>query len=282
MKNFSGLTKEFSRYKTSKIVVLPIPFDKSVSWIKGAKRGPKAIIEASGQVELYDIETDTEVYKQGVFTSQPIKENTSQKMIAQAYEKTATFLKDKKFVVTLGGDHSVAIGPIIAHQDFYKNISVLHFDAHADMRNSYENNKFSHAAVMARVKERVDNIVSVGIRSMDISEKNSFKRGNLFLASDIYCAGNKLISQVVKKLSKKVYLSFDVDVFDSGIMPSTGTPEPGGLNWYQVVSLIKAVCKTKELVGMDVVELAPMSINKAPDFLVAKLIYKTLSYKFAF
>ena len=187
----------------------------------------------------------------------------------------------KKFVVTLGGDHSVAIGPINAHSDFHKDISILHLDAHADMRDSYENNKFSHASVMARAKEKVNNIVSVGIRSMDISEKNSFKKGNLFLAEDVCCGSDKWITQVVKKLGKKVYLTLDVDVFDSGIMPSTGTPEPGGLNWYQITKLIHAVCKTKELVGMDIVELAPNPVNKAPDFLVAKLIFKVLSYKFA-
>jgi agmatinase len=281
MNNFGGLTKKFSQYKTSKIVVLPIAFDKSASWLKGAAKGPKAIIAASQQVELYDIETDTEVYKHGIFTNQPIREQTSKKMIAKGYEKTTSLLQDKKFVVTLGGDHSVAIGPINAHSDFHKDISILHLDAHADMRDSYENNKFSHASVMARAKEKVNNIVSVGIRSMDISEKNSFKKGNLFLAEDVCCGSDKWITQVVKKLGKKVYLTLDVDVFDSGIMPSTGTPEPGGLNWYQITKLIHAVCKTKELVGMDIVELAPNPVNKAPDFLVAKLIFKVLSYKFA-
>jgi agmatinase len=279
--NFSGLTKKFSQYETSKIVILPIAFDKSVSWLKGAAKGPKAIITASQQVELYDIETKTEVYKHGIFTSQPIKGESSKKMITQAYEKTSYFLRDKKFVVTLGGDHSVAIGPITAHKDFYKNISILHLDAHADMRESYENNKFSHASVMARVGEKVDNIVSVGIRSMDISERSVFKRGNLFLAEDVCLHNDQWIFQVIKKLSKKVYLSLDVDVFDSGLMPSTGTPEPGGLDWYQIIRLMRAVCEKKEIIGMDVVELAPIPTNKAPDFLVAKLIYKILSYKFA-
>ncbi|EKE00906.1 MAG: hypothetical protein ACD_21C00255G0008 [uncultured bacterium] len=279
MNNFGGLTKNFSRYENSKIVVLPIPFDKSVSWLKGAAKGPQAIIAASQQVELYDIETDTEVYKHGIFTSPPIKSASSKEMIAQAHKKTTAFLRDKKFVLSLGGDHSVAIGPIIAHSDFYKDISILHLDAHADMRESYENNKFSHASVMARAKEKVDNIVSVGIRSMDVSERSSFKSGNLFLAEDICCGSDQWISQVVKKLGRRVYLSLDVDVFDSGIMPSTGTPEPGGLSWYQVTNLIHAVCKTKEIIGMDVVELAPNTANKAPDFLVAKLIYKILSYK---
>jgi len=281
MNNFGGLAKKFSRYETSKIVVLPIAFDKSVSWLKGAAQGPQAIIEASKQVELYDIETDSEVYKKGVFTSSPIKGQSSKRMINEAYKKSAAFLEDKKFVVTLGGDHSVAIGPIFAHSDFHSDVSILHLDAHADMRESYEGNKFSHASVMARAKERVGNIVSVGIRSMDLVERDAFGRGRLFLAENICCGDNQWISRVVRKLSKKVYLSLDVDVFDSGIMPSTGTPEPGGLSWYHVVSLMRAVCKAKELVGMDVVELAPISTNKAPDFLVAKLIYKILSYKFA-
>lgn len=277
--NFGGLPKKYSQAKTAKVAILPIPFDKSVSWLKGAAKGPKAIIEASKQIELYDIETDTEVYKHGIFTTKPVNATSSKKLMSQTYEKTLSLLEDGKFVVSLGGDHSVTVGPLKAHKEFYKDISILHLDAHADIRDSYENNKLSHACVMARAAEMVDNIVSVGIRSMDISEKNSLKKGNTFFAHNICSTSdNKWTNDVIKKLGKKVYLSLDVDVFDTGIMPSTGTPEPGGLDWYQVTGLIKKLCQTKELIGMDVTELSPTPSNKAPDFLVAKLIYKTLSY----
>jgi len=278
--NFGGLPKKFSQYETSKIAILPIEFDKSISWLQGAAKGPKAIIDASKQVELYDIETNTEVYTQGIFTAKSIKAESSKKMISQAYEKTISLLRDEKFIVSLGGDHSVTLGPLTAHKDFCKDISILHLDAHTDRRDSYNNNKFSHASIMARASEIVDNIVSVGIRSMDITEKPYLKQENIFLAENICCENNKWISNVIKNLGEKVYLSIDVDVFDTGIMPSTGTPEPGGLTWYQVIHLMQALCKKKELVGMDVVELAPTKTNKAPDFLVAKLIYKILSYKF--
>jgi agmatinase len=279
--NFGGLLKKFSEYKTAKIAVLPIPFDHSVSWQKGAAKGPAAIIAASQQVELYDIEMDKEVYRQGIFTAKPVVTENPQKMIKEAYARTSAFLKDQKFVISLGGDHSVALGPIMAHHDYLGAISVLHLDAHADMRDSYDGNKYSHASVMARVKELGLNIVSVGIRSMDITEKSAWKKGNLFLAADIYNLNEKKwIAEVVKKLGKKVYISLDVDVFDSSLVSSTGTPEPGGLGWYQVMHLLRAVCEAREVVGCDVVELAPANNNKAADFLIAKMIYKLLSYKF--
>jgi agmatinase len=280
LKNFGGLPKEFSGYDKAKVAVLPIPFDQSVSWQRGASKGPSAIIEASAQVELYDIETDSEVYKQGIFTAKPIKAENSKQLLKQAYDITSSFLKDQKFVITLGGDHSISIGPITAHRDYFGEFSVLHLDAHADMRDSYDGNKYSHASIMARVKELGVNIVAVGIRSMEITEKSAWKKGNLFLAADLYNRQEEdWINEVVKKLGKKVYISFDVDVFDSSLMSSTGTPEPGGLNWYQVTHLLRAVCNKKHsVIGADVVELAPISSNKAPDFLIAKMIYKFLSY----
>ncbi|NRA74131.1 MAG: agmatinase [Rickettsiales bacterium] len=277
--NFLGIDKKFSEYKNSKSVILPIPFDKTASWGKGAAEGPQAIIEASQYLELYDIESNSEPYKEGIFTAKPVIANSSKTMIDEGHKKTLSFLQDNKFVITLGGDHSISIGPIFAHQEFFKDISILHFDAHTDMRDSYEDNKLSHACAMARAKERVSNIVSVGIRSMDKSELPYLKKEKLFLASDICCNSNNWIEKIVKQLGEKVYLSFDLDAFDPSIMPATGTPEPGGLGWYQVIQLMEAVCKERKLIGMDIVELAPIANNKAPNFLAAKLIYKILSYK---
>lgn len=277
--NFCGLPKEFSSYGKSKIVILPVPFDKTASWLKGSDKGPEAIIEASKNMELYDIETDSEVYKKGMFTENAIIAKDSVSMINQVYEKVRDLLKDKKFVVTVGGEHSISTAPIRAHSKFFPDMSILHLDAHSDRRDEYEGNKYSHASVIARVNEITSKVVSVGIRSMDSSEKQNIKKNKVFYAHEIF-KSTEWIKKAVDNLSKNVYITLDLDVFDSSIMPSTGTPEPGGLTWEQITNLLKAVSDKKNIVGADVVELCP-SENKAPDFLAAKLIYKLLSYKFA-
>lgn len=277
--NFGGLPEKFSNYKKSKVVILPVPFDKTTTWLKGSDKGPEAIIEASQNMELYDIETNSEVYKIGIFTEKEIVAQTSEVMVSQVYQKVKNLLKDKKFVVTLGGEHSISAGPIKAHHDFFDNLSILHLDAHSDRRDAYEGNKYSHASIMARAKEMTDKIISVGIRSMDSSELKNIDRNKMFYASEIF-KSKGWIGKVTNKLSKNVYVSIDLDVFDPGIMPSTGTPEPGGLNWYQVTDLLEMVSSKRNIVGADVVELCP-SENKASDFLAAKLIYKLLSYKFS-
>lgn len=295
--NFGGLPEEFSNYKNSGIVVLPIPFDKTSSWIKGADRGPNAIIEASKNMELYDIETNSEIYKRGICTLKAVVSKDSKKMVDKAYSQVRELLQDKKFVISLGGEHTVSLGPIKAHAEKFDDMSILHLDAHSDRRDSYEGDKLSHACVMERAGEvlgfkpacpvgrgsrvqgsKTQNIVSVGIRSMDSSELKNIKGQKIFYASGIHKSKN-WIKEAVKNLTRNVYVTIDLDVFDSGIMPSTGTPEPGGLNWYQVIDLLEAVSKNKNIVGFDVVELCPSS-NKAPDFLAAKLIYKLLSLKF--
>ena len=278
--NFGGLEKKFSRYKNSKIVVLPVPFDKTTTWLKGSNKGPRAIIEASRNMELYDIPTDSEVYKKGIFTDQAIKAQSPEAMVNKVYARTKKFLQDKKFAVTLGGEHSVSVGAIKAYAEKFSNLSILHLDAHSDRRDSYEGSIYSHASAMARAQEMVKNIISVGVRSMDSSEIKNVKKDKIFFADDIY---NKKdwIRKVTGKLTKQVYITMDLDVFDPGIMPSTGTPEPGGLGWHQVVELLAAVAKNKDIVGFDVVELCPNSHNKAPDFLAAKLAYRLLSYIFS-
>jgi len=277
--NFGGLEDKFLNYQDSKFVVLPVPFDKTSSWIKGSERGPKAIIEASMNMELYDLETNSEVYKNGIFTSEEILSNSSEEMIECVYDRVTELIKDGKFVVTLGGEHTVSLPAIKAHHNIYDNISILHLDAHSDMRDTYLGNKFSHACVMARVKEINDNIVSIGIRSLDSSELDNINKNNTFFAKDI-CGSENWIGEATSKLNQNVYISIDLDVFDPSIMPSTGTPEPGGLDWYTVINFLNEVCKNRNLIGFDVVELCPTE-NIAPDFLSAKLIYKLLSYKFS-
>ncbi|MBI4698308.1 MAG: arginase family protein [Nitrospirae bacterium] len=183
--NFGGLPDKYSTYANSGIVVLPIPFDKTSSWIKGSDKGPRAIISASKNMELYDIETGSEVYKKGIFTEKAVVARNAKELTAKACNKVSGLLHDKKFVVAVGGEHTVSLGPIKAHAEFFKDLSVLHLDAHSDMRDSYEGDKFSHACIMARVKEITGGIVSVGIRSMDSSELKNIDRSRIFYASDI-------------------------------------------------------------------------------------------------
>lgn len=278
--NFGHLPEKLSNLDAARIVVIPVPYDKTSAWIKGADKGPMAIIEASVNMELYDIETDSEVCRKGIFTGNAIEGIYFPEKIAEVVtEKVQAYIKKGKFTVVVGGEHSVSIGSIKAHVENNNDITVLQLDAHCDLRDEYNGSKYNHACVMARARELCP-IVQVGIRSMDSSEKEFMNKENAFFAKDIY-HDRDWIERVVSKLSDKVYITIDLDVFDPSIMPSTGTPEPGGLLWYDVLSLLKAVANKKDIVGFDVVELCPDDKNKAPDFLAAKLIYKLLSYKFA-
>ncbi|MGD8787488.1 MAG: agmatinase [Phycisphaerales bacterium] len=277
--NFGDLPEEYSAKANAAVVIIPVPYDHTSTWIKGADKGPMAIIEASAHMELYDIETDSQIYQKGIFTAEAVdNEQLSERMVEEVRKQVHHNIESGKFVVVVGGEHSVSIGSIQAHIAKDKNISVLQLDAHCDMRDEYEGSKYNHACVMARISELCP-IVQVGIRSMDASEKTAVDESRILYAGEIYRSDN-WIEKVKSKLSDKVYLTIDLDVFDPSIMPSTGTPEPGGLLWYDVLRLLKAVVESKEVVGFDVVELCPDERNKAPDFLAAKLIYKLLSYKF--
>lgn len=274
--SFCRLPNDSTDYARASTVISPVPFDKTSTWLKGADKGPAAIIEASGYLELYDIETDSEVFRKGIFTAKPIRSASSSSLIKKTDSAVSRYLKDNKLVVTLGGEHSVSIGVIRAYAERYKDLSVLHLDAHADSRDSYEGSRYNHACVIARVREFTNNIVSVGIRSMDTSECLAINRERMFFAHEIHDS-DKWMPNAVRLLTDTVYITIDLDVFDPGIMPSTGTPEPGGLSWYQVMRLLYSVSKSKRIVGFDIVELCP-SNSKAPDFLAAKLIYTLLSY----
>jgi len=279
-KNFGDLPGEYSNLRDARIVIIPVPYDRTSTWIKGADKGPAAIIEASANMELYDIETGSEVYRKGIFTADALKveDLPPEDMIEMVSEEVRHYIEREKFTVVVGGEHSVSIGPIKAHVKSSADVTVLQLDAHTDLRDEYNGSKYNHACVMARAREACP-IVQVGVRSMDSSEKEFIDRGRVFFAEDIY-SRTGWIDEAVGKLSGKVYVTIDLDVFDPSIMPSTGTPEPGGLLWYEVLRLLKAVSDKKDIVGFDVVELCPNERNKAPDFLAAKLIYKMLSYKF--
>jgi agmatinase len=277
--NFGGLPEEHSTLEKAGIVVIPVAYDRTSTWMKGADKGPGAIIEASANMELYDIETDSEVYKKGIFTDMAIEgQSFPEDMVEAVGRRVREHLENDKFVVTVGGEHSVSIGAVKAYLEHCEEMSVLQLDAHSDMRDEYNGSRYNHACVMARIRESCP-IVQVGIRSMDSSEKEFLEKGNVFFARDIHNSDG-WIKKVVSKLSGKVYVTIDLDVLDPSIMSSTGTPEPGGLMWYEVLALLKAVCERRDVVGFDVVELCPNDYNKAPDFLAAKLVYKLLSYKF--
>ncbi|MHC4618236.1 MAG: agmatinase [Planctomycetota bacterium] len=277
--NFGDLPKNYSILSTAKAVIIPVPYDRTSTWLKGADKAPAAIIEASANMELYDIETDSEVYKKGIFTDKPLATQLSpEEMVKAVAAKVQTYIKENKFVVVLGGEHSVSIGAIAAYSQNNRDVTVLQLDAHADLRDEYNGSKYNHACVMARVRELAP-IVQVGVRSMDSCEKPFINRENIFFAGAIY-NNRDWIENVLARLSDKVYVTIDLDVFDPSTMPFVGTPEPGGLQWYEVLALLRAVFAERDVVGFDVVELCPNEHSKASDFLAAKLVYLLLSYKF--
>jgi agmatinase len=275
----SDIPKQYRDPARAKVVIIPVPYDGTSSWGKGADKGPSAIIEASATVENYDIESDSEPYKVGIFTDEPVTENKSpEKMVSAVEKRIGGHLAKGKFPIVIGGEHSASIGAIQAQVKKYGKLTVLQLDAHSDLREEYHGSKCNHACVMARAKELCP-IVQVGIRSMDISEKRLLDKTRTFFAEDIF-GKTDWIDTVIQLLKGDVYVTIDLDVFDPSIMPSTGTPEPGGLLWYEVLDLLRLVFRKTNVTGFDVVEMCPDSTNKAPDFLAAKLIYKLISYKF--
>jgi agmatinase len=279
--NYGGLDAGFTALENAAVVVLPVPYDETSTWGKGADNGPDAILEASANMELYDIETDSEVYRMGIFTAPSVKEKSSpEAMVNAVHHEALKYIRQGKFLVGLGGEHSVTTGFVRAHADVFDNMSVLQLDAHTDLRPEYEGSPYNHACVMSRVAE-ICPFVQVGIRSMDSIEKPYLVKEKLFLAEHIQ-GRNDWQAQVVDKLTENVFITIDLDVFDPAVMPSTGTPEPGGLFWYETVKLLRLLAQKKNIIGFDVVELAPSNHDKAPDFFAAKLIYKLLSYRFHF
>lgn len=278
---FAGLPDEFADPVNSKIAILPVPFDLTTTYQHGTDKGPQALIEASRNLELYDIETHSEVYKKGIYTVSPIAADSCEELQLGLKNKVRELLAKNKFVVTIGGEHSISFAPIKAHAECFPNLSVLHLDAHADLQDAYEGNPWSHASVMARVIELpLASVVSVGIRSISYEELKNLNPSHTFFSHKLQ-SSTEWMEKAVSLLSENVYITLDLDVFDSSIMPSTGTPEPGGLNWYQVTNLIRLVAEKRNIVGFDLVELCPSKSNFAPDYLAAKLLYKILSYKFS-
>lgn len=273
---FGDFSESYCVYDHARVVLLPIPFDKTSSWLKGADKAPEAILAASPHLEWYDLETGVEAYREGIFTAEPVNADTAELLAVEAAERVRQYRRDGKFVVSLGGEHSVSLGPIRALAEEFPGLSVLHLDAHGDTREEYEGDRFSHACVMARVKEHVRDVVAVGIRSIDAEEKANLDPDKTFYAHQIRRSPD-WVAQVVAQLGDPVYVSIDMDVFDPSILPATGTPEPGGLDWYAVTSLLHALSQARRVVGFDVVELCPMG-HPPSEFLTAKLVYTFLCY----
>jgi len=280
MKSYGGLPEEYTHPDSSEIIILPVPYDGSSTWVKGADKGPEALIEASENMELYDIETDSEVYKQGIHTHKPLKVDGSPDLLVPEVKRNITkLLQNDKFVVTIGGEHSISIGAFQAFAEKYQNLSILQLDAHSDLRHTYEGSENNHACVMARAKE-VAEILQVGIRSMDSSEKENMDMNRVFFGYKIR-NNETWHNNAMALLKQNVYITIDLDVFDPSILPSTGTPEPGGMSYYQVLDFLSKVNERKNIVGFDVVELCPDSHDKSSDFLASKLIYQLLSLIFS-
>ena len=279
-KKFGGIPEEFAKYEKSKIVLLPVPYDGTSTWQKGADKGFEAFLEASENMELYDIETDSEVYKNGISILDAITEKSSpDAMVEAVYKSVQHQIKRNKFVTLFGGEHSISIGAIRAFYENYENLTVLHLDAHADLRKDYEGSKYNHACAVYEASQHT-NLIQIGIRSMDTSEKLTMDFEKVYFAHEI-AQDNFWMDSALEQMTENVFITLDLDVFDPSIMPSTGTPEPGGLLWNETLEFLNKVFGEKNVVGFDIVELCPNSNNKAPDFLAAKLYYKMLSYKFS-
>lgn len=278
--NYGEFEEEFTMYENAAIAILPVPYDGTSTWLKGADKGPKAILEASVNMEFYDIETDSEVFTHGIATLEPVTEDSSpEAMAAEVERRVDALLNDKKFPVILGGEHSVSIGVFRAFAKHYDEFSILQLDAHSDMRPEYEGSTHNHACVMARGKE-VATVAQVGIRSSAIEEKENIDPDRIFYAHEIKESDSSWMYQVSQKLSDNVYVTIDLDVLDPAYMPSTGTPEPDGLAYRDIINFLKLINERHNIIGLDVVELCPNEINKAPDFLASKLIYQILSMRF--
>lgn len=284
--NFGGIEEEeYSAFETSKVRILPVSYEGTVSYGTGTGKGAMAIVDASRNLELYDDETDAEVYKIGIHTVEEMPSiDPPQAMMDSLYARSAELISLEKLLVTLGGEHSISAPIIRAHAERFHNLSVLQIDAHADLRDTYDGTPHSHASIMARVvKDMRLPSVQVGIRSISADEARSlasYPNTTIFWAKDIVGKTN-WIDKAIDLLTENVYLTIDIDGLDPSLVPLTGTPEPGGLGWYETLTLIRKLAEKRRIVGMDLVEFSQAeSENHAPVFLCAKLVYKTLAYIF--
>jgi agmatinase len=276
MEYFLDMPPQYADYETAKVVLLPVPYDGTSTFVKGADKGPQAIIDASDSIELYDIEEDTAIYTQGIHTASPIAENSSPEKMTQAVcERVKSYLIDNKLVGLLGGEHSVSFGAIKATVEKHPDLTVLQLDAHADLREKYQGSAYNHACVMRRTQE-IAKVVQVGIRNVCEEERQFIVPENIFYAHKIRY-NDVWMQNAIDRMGENVYLTVDLDCFDPSVLPSTGTPLPGGMTWWQVLDFVSEVNKQRNIVGFDVVELCPNPADKSSDVLAAVLIYKIIT-----
>lgn len=283
-RNFLGLDPEDCDPRRAAVLILPVPYEATVSYGGGTRHGPQAIIDASGTVELYDHEADDEPYRVGVATLDPVPLTVEgpERAMRQLRRAYAAALRPGRFVVMLGGEHSVSGPPILEHaarlRKKRRRLSVLQLDAHGDLRNTWEGSPYSHACAMRRVVDDVT-LVQVGIRAI-AREERAVMRG--FGVTTVFAhemaEGDAWMDRALAALGRDVYLTIDIDYFDPSLVPSTGTPEPGGGTWYPTLRLLERLFRTRHVVAADVVELAPIPGMPAPDFLAAKLVYKLIGF----
>jgi agmatinase len=277
---YAGITGDHNKFENASVLLQSIPYDGTSTWGKGADKGFDAFLDASENMEIYDIETDSEVYKKGVHILEPINENSSPEAVFKTvYEHTKELLKTDKFLTFFGGEHSISIGVIKAYYEAYPDVTILQLDAHTDLRPEFHGSPYNHACAVFDASQHT-NLIQVGIRSMDSVELPYLDGNKCYFSEDMY-GQTDWMDDSISKMTDKVYITLDLDVFDPSIMPATGTPEPGGLNWNTLIRYLKKVFDQKDVVGFDIVELAPIKNFTAPQFLAAKLYYKMLSYKFA-
>jgi agmatinase len=269
-------------YKRARVVALPIPYDSTTSYRAGTRHGPRAIIDASRNIELYSEELGRNVSDIGIYTLGEMLQDVSapEAMVKRIEGEVSVMLDDSKVPLLLGGEHSISIGAISAISSRRKDFSVLHFDAHSDSRDSFMGSRYSHASVMARARELCKSCYSVGVRSIDEEGMNRYKDEIMFRKDMRGISTDEIVGRILEKTERNIYLSIDLDVLDPSEMPSVGTPEPDGLHFYELSSILRGVLRERDILGMDMVELSPIPGLVAPDYLAAKLLYLTIGYAF--
>jgi agmatinase len=282
VKQFLGLEPEFTAIENAKVVILPFPYEGGISYGAGTANAPDAILEASYHLELYDEVLEAEPFRMGIATvAPPSIPRDPEEMIRTGYESTRLLLEQGKFVVLIGGDHSISSGYFKALQERYGQVSVIQLDAHADLRETYMGSPWSHACVMARIREMTDNTLQLGIRSLSLEEAKRVKQEDIALYTmHEYRNGDCDLHTSIQILPDPIFLTLDVDVFDWSVIMSTGTPEPGGFFWDEGLALLNQIFTQKHVVGFDVVELSYQEYDRNSPFAVAKLIYKMLGFNY--
>ena len=286
VKNFGNIGEDYSGFKKAKACIIQAPYEGTVTYGKGTSKGPEAIIDASTYMELFDDELQFETQKYGIHTSSPLEFDPAaapEKIVSKVKDAVGAILQANKFPVLLGGEHSITAGAVKAAKEAAPELSVLYLDAHYDLRDEYKGSKYNHACVARRIHE-ICPVVELGTRSLSREEKdflNTSPPGIKVISVYDILETHDWKKQASRLLSKDVYITIDLDVLDPSLMPSVGTPEPGGIGWYEFLDLLKMIAREKRIVGFDVVELSPKEGLTAPDFLAAKLVYRLLGYIFS-